>query len=390
MARKGENIVKRKDGRWEARVICNRDENGKAKYRYLYGKTYSEAKAKKEYLISQIIACTPQVPKNTLTLNHLIQLFLSHKSLSVKESTLSHYKNLIQRYIEKPLGGFRLLQISREQIEAFAKQLLTNGKASGDGLSPKSVRDILSILKSMFKYAVTHNYMSSALLNFSMPRLNSREISVLEPSEQKKLETFSIEKEDSYKFGVCLCLYTGLRMGEICSLKWADIDFKQSLLHVSRTIQRITAEGTEKKTKIIITEPKTKTSVRSIPIPAFLLKILTAKKLLIKNENAYVLTGTEKYIEPSNYYMKYKRWLRQLNLPSYSFHALRHTFATRCIEKNFDAKSLSEILGHSDVKITLNRYVHPSMDLKRSHMERLTPVSSQSKSVSVFCVKTTE
>lgn len=132
----------------------------------------------------------------------------------------------------------------------------------------------------------------------------------------------------------------------------------------------------------MIGEPKTRTSIRTIPLPSFLLSELTIQKINIRNNNAYVLTGRASPIEPSNYYMKYKRWLKKLDIKSYSFHALRHTFATSCIEKGFDAKSLSEILGHSAVKITLNRYVHPSMELKRQHMEKLTPAQFQSESVS--------
>lgn len=378
MARKGENIIKRKDGRWEARVIYSRDINGKAKYRYLYGKTYSEAKEKKEFLQSQIIFCMHKVEKNRLTVNDLANEFLLHKEPMVKASTMAHYKNIIDRHIRIHLGKTKLLHINIELIDSYTQNLLLNGKKSGNGLSPKTVHDILSILKSMFKYAVLQNYMNSDTLNFSMPRITSKAIVVLDIKEQEKLEDFSLRANDNYRLGIYLCLYTGLRIGELCSLKWSDIDFDKSLLCVNRTIQRISANA-EPKTKIIITEPKTNASVRTIPIPKFLLQILIEKKPLSTDEDIYFLTGTKKYIEPSNYYAKYKRWLRKLNIPSYTFHTLRHTFATRCIEKGFDAKSLSEILGHSNVNITLNRYVHPSMNLKRLHMEKLTPDISKSK-----------
>ncbi len=377
MARKGENITKRKDGRWEARVIYGRDENGRAKYRYLYAKTYTEVRAKKEYLQSQIITCASQIQPNTMTVNDMISQFLLHKATSVKESTMAHYRHLIQHYIRKPLGSIRLLQLSVETIETFTQHLLKNGKRTGEGLSDKTVRDILSLLKSMLRYAVSQNQLPATILNFTMPRIVNKSIAVLEPEEQSRLESFLLDGEDSYRFGSYLCLYTGLRIGEVCSLKWSDIDLSQSVLFVNRTIQRISIS--KKTTRIVITEPKTRTSLRAIPIPQFLLQLLSQKREQITDEEAYLLTGTQNYIEPSNYYMRYKRWLHQLNLPSYSFHALRHTFATRCIEMGFDPKSLSEILGHADVNITLNRYVHPSLDLKRSHMERLTPKNFQSE-----------
>lgn len=382
MSRKGENITKRKDGRWEARAILARSETGKAMYSFFYGKTYAEAKAKKEYALSQVIMCIPKTPKNTLTVKDLIGEFLLHKKSAVKSSTLSHYENLIRTYIIDSLGNIKLMQLTATRIEKYSHSLLENGKKNGDGLSPKSVRDILSILRSIIKYGTSKQYLSSEILIFSMPRITPKETSILKPEEQSTLENYVTYGQDTYKFGVYLTLYTGLRIGELCSLRWSDINIERSTLTVRRTIQRIKVFG-KKKTEIQIAEPKTRTSLRCIPLPTFLLSLLSSKK---QSGDIYILTGTKNYIEPSNYYMRYKRWLKKINLPLYSFHALRHTFATRAIERGFDAKTLSEILGHSNVKITLDRYVHPSMDMKRAQMERLTPEQYQSNSVAV-CVR---
>ncbi len=376
MSRKGENITKRKDGRWEARVICAYDENRHAKYRYLYGKSYAEARAKKEFAQSQILLHTAKLSYPVLTLNEILSEFLLHKQMTVKPSTLSHYENLIRVHIKNQLGELRLMQLSSPMIEKYAIRLLQSGKRSGDGLSPKTVRDILSVLRSTFKYAIQQKYLPPEILNFSLPRYRPRQISVFSPEERACLEAFSVENGDSFRFGIYLVLYTGLRLGEICALRWEDIDLERAELHISHTIRRIQSNGSCK-TQILITAPKTPTSVRSIPIPPFLKAALQAQKSHTCRENGYVLTGTDKYIEPSNYYMKYKRWLKKLNIPHRSFHTLRHTFATRCIEKGFDAKSLSEILGHTDVRITLNRYVHPSMESKRLEMELLTPAFFQ-------------
>lgn len=381
MSRKGENITKRKDGRWEARLIYGYDDSGKAKYKYFYADSYSKAKAKKEFAQSELFLQSSQIPPNALTINDLIGEFLIHKKATVKISTMAHYENILKNHVVNSLGTQKLMYLKSTTIDEFSRNLLTCGTKSGDGLSPKTVRDVLSLLHSLFKYAVKQKYMSSEILNFSMPRLPSKETVILKDEDRVVLENFAMQKKDSYRFGMLLCLYTGLRIGEICALKWSDIDFEQSTLSVKRTIQRVSSDG-NKKTELMIGEPKTRTSIRTIPLPSFLLSELTIQKINIRNNNAYVLTGRASPIEPSNYYMKYKRWLKKLDIKSYSFHALRHTFATSCIEKGFDAKSLSEILGHSDVKITLNRYVHPSMELKRQHMEKLTPAQFQSESVS--------
>ncbi len=373
MSRKGENITKRKDGRWEARVIYAYSETGKAKYRYLYARTYTEVKAKKEHALSQIVQCIPKTSPNNYTVSDLASEFLLHKKATVKQSTMAHYENMISPHILVPFGCRKLSSITTSTVEVFAQELLISGKKNGKGLAPKTVKDILAILRSMFKYAASKRYMSADILDFSSPKQIKRDAEVLDKQEQKALESFALNSHDSYKLGVVICLYTGLRIGELCSLKWSDIDFKQSVLYVKRTIQRVSSKGS-KKTEIIITEPKTASSIRTIPIPEYLLEKLKEMHSVAQCENAYILTGTMKYIEPSNYYMKYQRWLKKLLISHYSFHALRHTFATRCIESGFDAKSLSEILGHSGVQITMNRYVHPTLELKRQYMDKLIPL----------------
>ncbi len=371
MSKKGENITKRKDGRWEARLICGYTPEGVASYRYFYGKTYGEAKAKKEFARSRICLLSPGTSGNLLTVEHLAAEFLLHKKATVKPSTFAHYENLIQNHIRTPLGALKLSRITASLVEEYTQTLLSSGKGRGQGLSPKSVKDILCLLRGMMDYGVSKGYLSPAQTRFSSPKVPKKETQVFGKEELEILESFALTPGDPCKFGVYLCLYSGLRIGEICSLRWEDVDFTQSLLWVRRTIQRIPSNG-RKKTQILITEPKTATSFRAIPIPFFLLQQLADLRGDATGET-YLLTGTEKYIEPSNYYMKYRRWLRRLQLPHRPFHALRHTFATRCIENGFDPKSLSEILGHADVKITLNRYVHPTLELKRSHMERLLP-----------------
>ncbi len=377
MPRKGENITKRKDGRWEARVIYAYDENHHAKYRYLYGRTYAEAKAKKEYEQAQIIHCNIRLPPNAITLQDLFSEYLFHKQSTLKDTTLAHYQNLFSLYVSKYMKGMRLLQLSTGFIEHYALDLLEQGGRDKRPLSPKTVRDIMALLRSTLTYAVRRRYIDVDILQFSMPRYSPPRIAIFSSQEQQILEQFALSEPDSFKFGIYLTLYTGLRLGELCALRWSDINTHNCELYVRRTIQRISLPDGQG-TRIVFNEPKTNAGLRTIPLPAFLVEKIILLRRHVTCPDTYVLTGKEKYIEPNDYYKKYTRWLQKLDLPHHSFHTLRHTFATRCAENGFDAKSLSEILGHADVRITLNRYVHPSMELKRRHMESLTSLYLQS------------
>ena len=217
-----------------------------------------------------------------------------------------------------------------------------------------------------------------------MPKIEKEEIEIFSTDEETVITNFAISSNDYQKFGVCLALYTGLRIGELCALQWENIDLDNSLIFVKSTLMRITNtdKKSKQKTKIIIDSPKTLAGKRAIPIPSFLLPKLFELYGENKSNRDFFLTGTTKYIEPSNYYVKYQKWLQEMNLSEHSFHALRHTFATRCVESGFDVKTLSEILGHADVNITLNRYMHSSLDLKRVNMEKLSMFYPQSISMS--------
>ena len=194
---------------------------------------------------------------------------------------------------------------------------------------------------------------------------------VLHLTEQKILCEYLSDHISERNIGILLCLFIGLRIGEICALKWEDISLTEKTIHVHHTIQRIQIEGnSNKKTKVIITTPKSKCSIRTIPIPDNIINILNK---ISPNQCGFLLTGTEKkYVEPRTMQNHLKKVLESASLRSVNFHALRHTFATRCVEVGFDIKSLSEILGHANVNITMNRYVHPTMDLKRDNMQKLS------------------
>lgn len=192
-----------------------------------------------------------------------------------------------------------------------------------------------------------------------------REYVIRETFERKRLESYLLHNQNNTNISVLLCLFTGLRIGELCGLKWSDIDFQNGTVSVCRTVQRINKHG---KSEVAIGSPKSKSSVRIVPIPDFLLAILKAKR---KGDDFYIITGTSKPTEPRTMQNRFKSILKTCGIRNVNFHLLRHTYATICIENGFDPKTLSELLGHADASITLNRYVHSSMQMKKNYVSRL-------------------
>ena len=201
-------------------------------------------------------------------------------------------------------------------------------------------------------------------------RCSKKDIRVLTIQEQKALERCLLNSDAPIAAGIYLTLYTGLRIGELCALKRKDIDFASGIIHVTGTMQRLRIEDSSSKTRIMITEPKSKCSIRDIPVPKPVL-LLCKKYYYALSNDCFLLTANRTFIEPRLLSYHFKKYTDACNLDDVHFHTLRHTMATRCIEHNVDVKTLSEILGHYDVNVTLNRYVHPSMDLKRKNIEKL-------------------
>lgn len=373
MSRTGENIYKRKDGRWEARYILFYDEKGKAKYRYLYAKTYAEVKSK---LINERTQTVKSMSSKSNTVyNKWLDDWLISKKNVVKESTYIRYKNTIENHVRPELGKYPVSKISSELIENFIIKKSQNGKLSGGGLSNKSLSDIMVIIKETFKFAQSHGEIVSCNFNMIPIRKATNKMRVLSVSEEQKLVTVISNSTDRYKLGVLICLYTGIRIGELCALKCKNISITDKTLKIEATMQRLQCDdfNCTSKTKITITDPKTYNSVRIIPIPDFLLEKIMP---FITMPNAYLLSGNSiDIVEPRTMQNRFKSYLKQGMISDANFHSLRHTFATRCVEVGFDAKTLSEILGHSSVKITLDKYVHSSMQLKRTSMEKLNPIA---------------
>jgi integrase len=291
--------------------------------------------------------------------------------LSVKPSSYTRYKNAVERHICPLLGRLDINQIQTRQLEAYAHEKLRAGRldASG-GLAPKTVSDQLSVIQSILKYAQSEGAQIDGLPQRIRIKKMRREARVFTDTEQRRLLQVLFDSMDLSKLGILLCLYTGLRIGELCALRWGSIHLEDACLQIVHTLQRIAQENGANKTCIAISEPKSPCARRMIPLPAFLVILL--QSFSCSNPSAFFLTGTAGFIEPRTMQNRFKSYLNQGHIAEANFHALRHTFATRCIESGFDVKTLSEILGHASVKLTMDQYVHSSLPLKRAYMEKLT------------------
>lgn len=362
MARKGENIYYRKDGRWEGRYIIDHSESGKPEFGYIYADTYKKAKEK--------LARAKLKGKKTVhtfeCMKKYFEDWLMLCKIRVQPSTYAKYKTVSEKYLIPAFGSFAPDEITSRQTENFGIKL-------SQTLSPKTVKDILSVFNSVLKYVSERsvNALNVKNVKITYPKEKKKEMRVLTYSEQERLTRFLLKKTDNFKFGILLALFTGMRIGEICALKWEDISFEEAVINVRHSVQRLPTEtGDGKKTKAVIGNTKSDSSLRVIPLTEFTLGL--CKKMRPKNGKGYILTGNEtKFSEPRVMQYRLKQYLCECNIKDVHFHTLRHTFATRCVEAGFEIKTLSEVLGHSNTSITLERYVHSSLELKRANMEKL-------------------
>lgn len=374
MARKGENIYKRKDKRWEGRYIKGHDLSGKARFGYVYGKTYLEVKKaliERKADSRDTLLNTKSGEKATLA--RYCEEWLTISRNRVKPSTYAKYRNIILHYIIPHIGPRYPQELTTLLMEQYVELLLREGSVRSDkGLSPKTVHDTLCVLRSVFSYIRKQPGSLMPEIEIIPPRCQKRQIRVLTMAQQEQLIHYLRKDTDDCKFGVLLALLTGMRIGEVCALQWQDISLPDRVVHMRATMQRLQVQNAEQKTAICIGAPKSENAARDIPLSPLAVQLCAG--FMRPELEAYILTGQPSYMEPRALQYRFARYTQQCGLEHVNFHALRHTFATRCIEVGFEVKSLSEILGHSNVKVTLDRYVHSSMELKRTNINKLSAI----------------
>jgi integrase len=360
MARRGENIYKRKDGRYEGRYIKGRSMEGKARFGYVYGYIYAEVKAT---LTLAKAAARQSAPVRIIgkgSLADFLCFWLENVMYErVKTSTYAQYHERIYTHIVPMLGQIPVCRLTKEQAQAFVNGL------SEKRLSHTTVRSIAGVLCSAMKKAVELRLASvNPCVDLSLPQGETKERRALDRSEQIRLERLLPLGGHKTELGVLIALYAGLRIGEICALRWRDIDLSSDTLTVRGTLQRVKNLGKQgPKTKIVEGTPKSKRSKRIIPLPAGLAEKLRS----YRNDtpaSCYILSGSEIPIEPHTFRKRFNRLSVQAGL-DVSFHTLRHTFATRCLEHNFDIQTVSELLGHATASVTIQVYAHSVFEHKR-------------------------
>ena len=297
-------------------------------------------------------------------LSEVIALWKADKKNYVKKSTFSAYVLLIENHLLPSFGN--QYEIQEADVQTFVLQKLEAG------LSQKTIKDILIVLKMVLKFGAKNKWIVYEPFEIQYPTIReSQHIEVLSRTHQKKIMNYIQEHFTFRNLGVLICLSSGMRIGEICALTWEDIDTDNGVISVNRTIQRIyvVEEGT-RKTELILDTPKTKNSIREIPMNRDLIRLIKPIKKIV-NPSFFVLTNDAKPTEPRTYRSFYKNLMRYLEIPEIKFHGLRHSFATRCIESNCDYKTVSVLLGHSNISTTLNLYVHPNMEQKKKAIEQM-------------------
>lgn len=303
-----------------------------------------------------------------------IYTWLLEKKDYIKESTYANYSNNIFNHIIPKLGNYYLNELNHKVIQDFLLELSKNGrKDNTGGLAEKTIKDITIIIKGSIKKGINEDKIKHIELTFNYPKDNKEnKLYVLTKREQNKITNYVLENINSRNIGLLISLYSGIRIGELCALRWEDVDFKKNSLTINKTIQRVYIKDKNKNiSKVIITTPKTKNANREIPINKDFLEIL--KKVKSEKKN-YILTGNEKYIEPRTYRKYFNKILDELKIKHFNFHSLRHTFATNCISLGVDYKTVSELLGHANVNITLNLYVHPRYSQKKKCIDLVCKV----------------
>ena len=302
--------------------------------------------------------------ENKKRVNEIIDLWAVDKKQYVKKSTYSAYMLLIENHILPAFGDMKKIQEAEVQSFVFEKLEV--------GLSQKSIKDILIVLKMVLKFGAKGDLFDYKPFDIKFPTQREKQnIEVLSRSNQKKIMNYIQTHFTFRNLGIYVCLAAGMRIGEVCALTWDDINTDTGIISIRRTIQRVyVVEAGNRHTEVILDTPKTRNSIRDISMTRELSRILKPIKKVV-NKDFFVLTNEAKPTEPRTYRSYFKQFIKALGIPELKFHGLRHSFATRCIESECDYKTVSVLLGHSNITTTLNLYVHPNLEQKKKCIDKM-------------------
>lgn len=358
MSRRGENIYHRKDGLWEARYPKGVDEFGKKKMGSVYGHSYKEAKEKRLDILSQISLIPQTSSKRSITLSALVQEWLYINESRIKPSTYQKYNNFFKNHIANQIGKYQIIYLSPIAIKQYTDTKLK------EGLSPTTINNILVFVHTCMKYG--NKQYGLPVFDMIYLKQTQKEMRVLSIDEQRILTNHLMKDTDIHKLGILVALYTGMRIGELCALKWSDI--QDGVITINKTMQRLQLPNAGEST-IVIGEPKSVSSIRKIPLPPYISELVEVFRL--PDDRNFMSRLYHPVIEPRVLQYQFKKILKACNIEDANFHALRHTYATRCVESEIDIKTLSELLGHSGVGALIGRYVHSSFKQKQFSINKL-------------------
>ena len=302
--------------------------------------------------------------KNNCTFREAAVLWAQEKKMYVKKSSFAAYSLILTNHLIPAFGAME--DIREEDVQKFILEKLDSGRGS------KTVKDMLIVLKMVMKYAAKHEYMPYRQVEARFPTGRERtELPVLCRADQKRMMKYMTDNFSFRNLGVYICLSAGLRIGELCALKWENLDVARGVIVVEKTIQRVYfVDDGERHTELLIDTPKSANSIREIPMTKELLRMVKPFRKIV-NPSYFILTNSSRPTEPRTYRNYYKKLITEIGIPPLKFHGLRHSFATRCIEGRCDYKTVSVLLGHSNISTTLNLYVHPNIDQKKRCVEQM-------------------
>ncbi|MGG5317056.1 tyrosine-type recombinase/integrase [Enterococcus sp. AZ072] len=353
--RRGENIYRRKDKRWEGRYKKGRKSNGKLLYGSVYGKTLTQVREKLYPLKVKYQLIQNVQGDATISLREWGYIWLHDVQPTVKPATYANYEHKLVRYVLSAIGEYSLNELDEAVGEELLASLLQRK------LKPSTIQVIFRITNQCLANALRKQRINvNPFLSVKLPKVEKRKNQAITRQEQKKLETAALSEKKDRGLPTLLALHAGLRIGETAALAWQDIDFDNNLIHVRSTFQRIIGLYSGKKTGLLYSSSKTATSTRSIPMSKLLRQVLLERKKKAKGE--FILSNKSEPIEPRLITYHFHKLRRKAGLATIHFHQLRHTFATRCLESKGDIMSVSALMGHSSTQMTLDTYAGSLME----------------------------